>query len=63
MKETCALLALTCALLALTVAGFMFPATRRIGIYALAVLVLLHPVALLVFVVVVIVVIHFIHFR
>ena len=57
------MVALTCALLALTVAGFLFASTRRIGICALAVLVLLHPIALLVFVVVVGVVIHFIHKR
>ena len=57
------MVALTCALLALTVAGFLGPATRRIGIYALAVLVLLHPVALAVFVVVVGIAIYVIHKR
>ena len=57
------MVALTSALLAATVASFLFAPTRRIGIAALTVLVLLHPVALLVFVVVVIVVIHFVHSR
>ena len=57
------MVALACALLAATVAGFLFASTRRIGIVALAVLVLLHPIALLVFVVVVVVVIHFVHSR
>ena len=54
------MVALTCALLAATVAGYLFASTRRIGIVALAVLVLLHPVALLVFLVVVGEVIYFI---
>ena len=43
------MVALTCALLAATVAGFLFASTRRLGIVALAVLCLLHPIALLVF--------------
>ena len=54
---------MTCALLAATVAGFLFASTRRIGIAALAVLVLLHPLALLGFLVVVVAAIYFIHFR
>ena len=57
------MVALTCALLAATVAGFLFAPTRRIGIFALAVLVLLHPIALLVFLVVVGGAIYFIHIR
>ena len=47
------MVALTSALLAATVASFLFAPTRRIGIAALTVLVLLHPVALLGFLVVV----------
>lgn len=57
------MVALTCALLAATVAGFLFAPTRRIGIAALAVLVLLHPVALLGFLLAVVAAIYFIHFR
>ena len=57
------MVALTCALLAATVASFLFASTRRIGIAALAVLVLLHPLALLGFLVVVVAAIYFIHFR
>ena len=57
------MLALTCALLAATLGGMLFASTRRIGIVCLAVLVLLHPIALLVFLVVGLAVIHFIHFR
>jgi hypothetical protein len=41
----------------------LFASTRRIGIVCLAVLVLLHPIALLVFIVVGLAAIHFIHSR
>lgn len=55
--------ALTCALVAATLGGLLFASTRRIGIVCLAALVLLHPLALLVFLVVGGVAIYLIHFR
>jgi len=57
------LLSLTCALIAAAVGGFLFASTRRIGIAALALLVLLHPLLLLAFLAVVGVGIWFTYFR
>lgn len=57
------MLSLTCALIAAAVGGFLFASTRRIGIAALALLVLLHPLLLLAFLAVVGVGIWFTYFR
>jgi hypothetical protein len=56
-------LSLTCALVAIAVGGFLFASTRRLGIAALALLVLLHPLLLLAFLAIVLAVIWFIHLR